>query len=103
MGIRARIKYTRKKQALEKGIIGEGFHGKTYRVAYTKNGQSFSNLLDNEYIENITIHTVDSTSVITRQYDIREFLNFLNDAHGVIAKIFKNQFLITGLTVKNVS
>jgi len=101
MGRHSRRRFTRKKRALEKGLIGEGFHGKAYRVAYTRDGQSLSDLLANEVIDSIKLQNVDRMEILEDIVDIREFLNFLAKADGVIAKIFKDRFYMTGSTVKH--
>jgi len=95
-------RYTQKKRALNKGIIGEGFHGKTVQIAYNPYGTGLSNLLEDEQISKITLYTVDPDApvVLTEDKDIKNFLKFIHDLHGKIAKLFKDRYFLTGSTIK---
>jgi len=92
---------THKKQKLESGLIGEGFHGKTYRVAGDPYGTGFANLLAGEKILKITFLTMDKKYplILTKEDDIATFIKFLYNNKGSIAKIFKDQYFLTGVTI----
>jgi len=72
-------------------MIGEGFHGKTYHLEALP--------LHGEKVTSIVLYTADKTNILLKGSDLEEFLAFLSKTRGIIAKVFKSQFLITGSTV----
>jgi len=82
------------------GLLGEGFHGKIYRLDPHLKGQTLNSLYANKRIIKIKLYTDDHTEEIylTEQNDISDFLAFLLTRKGVIAKVFKSTFLMTGVT-----
>ena len=105
MTLKSRRRFTKKKKEFEKGVLGEGFHGKTYRVGYNnKRGNSLYNFIDQENIITLKLYTLDPQDNVTMKdkKDIDEFLNYLHHQKkkNIIAKIFKSTFFITGTTTK---
>lgn len=82
------------------GILGEGFHGKAYRLNTHLKGETFLSLLDNKEIKKIKVYTSDYLEdvYLSEHEDITEFLNFIRSRRGLIAKVFKSVFLLTGVT-----
>jgi hypothetical protein len=81
-------------------LLGEGFHGKTYRLGATVKGNSLSKILEHKHILKIKLYTSDSLEEVylTEKEDIDEFVNFILSRKGAIAKVFKSIFLATGVT-----
>lgn len=82
------------------GLLGEGFHGKIYRLDPHLKGQTLRSLYTNKRILKIKLYTDDHTeeAFLTRENDISDFLAFLDTRKGLIAKVFKSTFLMTGVT-----
>lgn len=85
------VRRTRRKMRAFARMIGEGFHGKTYHLEALP--------LDGE-VDSIVLYTDKKTNVLLQGSDVEEFLAFLSKTRGIIAKVFKSQFLITGSTVR---
>jgi serine/threonine protein kinase len=81
-------------------LLGEGFHGKTYRLGATVKGDSLSKILEHKHILKIKLYTSDSLEEVylIEKADIDEFVNFILSRKGAIAKVFKSIFLATGVT-----
>ena len=102
MTLKSRLRFTQKKKAFQKGLLGEGFHGKTYRVGYnSKKSDSLYNYIDKENIIKIKLYTLNpkNDTFLTEEKDIAEFLKYLHKKKDTIAKIFKNTYFYTGKTV----
>lgn len=82
------------------GVLGEGFHGKTYRLGKHLKGETLAKLLDNKHIQKVKLYTDNSLEEIylTESDDIHKFVEFISSRSGVIAKVFKSIFLTTGVT-----
>lgn len=82
------------------GLLGEGFHGKAYRLNTDLKGETFISLVENKEIQKIKLYTSDLTEDIylTEPEDIKDFIDFIGSRKGIIAKVFKSVFLLTGLT-----
>ena len=80
------LRKTRKKGRM----LGEGFYGKTYQLEALP--------LDNQKIESIVLYTDKKTNILLKGSDLKEFLAFLGKTKGIIAKVFKDRFLLIGAT-----
>ena len=82
------------------GLLGEGFHGKAYRLNTHLKGETFISQVENKEITKIKLYTNDLTEDIylTEPGIIKEFIDFIGSRRGLIAKVFKSVFLVTGLT-----
>jgi serine/threonine protein kinase len=85
-----------------KGVIGEGFHGKTYSVPYEPKGESLYNLLSVEDITKVTLLTEDVKHpyVMEGKVEVAPFLAFLRNLQGVIAKVFKETMIYRGVSIE---
>ena len=70
-------------------MLGEGFYGKTYQL---------ESLPLSRDIDSIVLYTEKKTNILLKGSDLAEFLAFLRNTKGVIAKVFKDRFLIIGAT-----
>jgi serine/threonine protein kinase len=84
------------------GLLGEGFHGKAYRLNTHLKGETFLSLLENKEIKKIKLYTSDYSEdvYLTEHTDIKEFLDFIGSRRGLIAKVFKSVFLLTGVSTQ---
>lgn len=82
------------------GLLGEGFHGKAYRLNTHLKGETFISQLENKQIKKIKLYTNDPTEdvYLTEHEDIKDFVDFIGSRRGLIAKVFKSVFLLTGVT-----
>jgi serine/threonine protein kinase len=86
-----------------RGLLGEGVHGKTYRL-HSKNttGETFYDQVNENTVASVELYTdLSKTDTnLTDEQDIKEFLNFLQSKKDIVAKVFKSIFFLTGKTEK---
>jgi len=82
------------------GLLGEGFHGKTYRLGKHLRGNTLQKHIHDKDIIKIKLYTSDYTEEIflTDNKDINDFIEFILNHNETIAKEFKSTFWTTGST-----
>jgi len=84
------------------GFLGEGFHGRTYRLSYNSRGNTFYKHVKAHKIDSINLYVAnkEETVLLSSNTEINDFMKYLHSKTDVIAKIFKNTFYYTGMTPK---
>jgi serine/threonine protein kinase len=84
------------------GFLGEGVHGKTYRLSYNSRGNTFYKHVAAHKIDYINLYVTNNEGnvILQTNKEINDFMKYLHSKSDVIAKIFKNTFYYTGLTPK---
>ena len=88
------------KKQLPKSFLGEGFFGKTYKVGHGPRNNAFSNVMIKKDTVKVTLYKEKGEHVLRTPEDIQEFMDFLYSSKDYIVKLFKNRFLLTGVTVE---
>lgn len=98
--MQTRKKGRKTKKQLPKSFLGEGFFGKTYKVGHGPRNNAFSNVMIKKDTAKVTLYKEKGEHVLRTPEDIQEFMDFLYSSKDYIVKLFKNRFLLTGVTVE---